>query len=288
MDEDMRRDATARVHGMGDRRAFMARIAGLVGGVAITRASFGAIAPNAAVSANIPPDDKRLKTSNIHWPLDNGRTMHGYMAIPAKAHGRQPAVMVVHDSRGLDDYTRDLARRIALAGFVTCAPDFLSAMGGTPADAASAGAMIGRLRLHQTVADAVATIRWLGTNRYATGKVGALGFFWGGALVDRIAIDAGPALTAAVSYYGPVPDPAEAIRVKAAMLLHFSGRDARTDADGRRWAAALQAAGVATQAYFYEGAHAGSADDTAAGHHDPDAAMLAWDRTLAFFEEYLR
>jgi carboxymethylenebutenolidase len=214
--------------------------------------------------------------------------MHGYMAIPAKAHGRQPAVMVVHGTSGLDDYTRDLARRIALAGFVTCAPDFLSMLGGSTPDAVKAQATIDRLDFHQTVADAVATIRWLGSNRYATGKVGALGFFWGGGLVNRIAIASGPALTAAVSYYGPAPDPAGAGNVKAAMMLHVGGHDARTDAGGRRWAAALQAAGVPTQAYFYEGADAGFDDGTPARQYDTDEAKLAWDRTLAFLEEYLR
>jgi carboxymethylenebutenolidase len=140
--------------------------------------------------------------------------------------------------------------------------------------------MIERLDLRQTVADAVATVRWLGTNRYATGKVGALGFFWGGGLVDRVAVDSGVALAAAVSYYGPTPDPSEAAGVKAAMLLHLGGSDDRVNATGRLWAAALQAAGIPAQAYSYEG--------TSAGHYDADAARLAWDRTLAFLKEYLR
>lgn len=273
--------------GARDRRAFLRAMGGLAGSMATAQTLAATFAASPAVAAIVAPDDKRLRTSAIHWPATDGRTLHGYMAIPAKARGRQPAVMVVHDDRGLDDHIRDLTRRIALEGFVVCAPDFFWGAGETSADRAAARATIGRLDLARTVADAAATVHWLATNRYATGKVGAVGFGWGGALVDRTAIAAGSELVAAVAYYGPAPDPAEAARVKAAMLLHFGALDHRINQSGRPWAAALEAASVPTQAWFYEGADHAFDDDSSAGRYDPAAAALAWRRTVAFLKDQL-
>ncbi|UAK23995.1 dienelactone hydrolase family protein [Sphingomonas nostoxanthinifaciens] len=291
MDEDLRRRAIALydrfTHDHGNRRAFMRDMVALTGSVAAAEMLAGSIAASPAAAAIVPPDDKRLKTSNIHWTVAPGRELHGYMALPAKARGHQPAVMVVHENRGLTDHIRDVARRVALAGFVACAPDFLSGVGGTPADEDQARAMIGKLDLAQTTADAVGTVRWLGGNAFATGKVGAIGFCWGGALVNRTAVAAGSALTAAVPYYGPAPDPSEAIKVKAAMLLHYGALDDRVNATGRPWVAALQAAGVPAQAYFYEGANHAFNNDTSAERYDPAAAKLAWERTIAFLKERL-
>lgn len=278
-------------HGSGDRRAFMADLAKLAGGVAAADALLAGIAASPAAAAVIPADDPRLKTATVRQTVSVGRTLSLYMALPAKARGRHPAVMVVHENRGLNDHIRDVARRVALAGYVACAPDFLSGRGGTPPDEDAARLMTAKLDLAQVTADAVATVQWLGRNppgdRVLTGKVGALGFCWGGALVDRVAVAAGDALAAGVAYYGPAPDPAEAGQVKAAMLLQFGALDTRVTPDGLRWANALYQAGVTTETHVYEGANHAFNNDTAPERYDAAAADLAWARTLAFFKAHL-
>ncbi|WP_231639392.1 dienelactone hydrolase family protein [Sphingomonas profundi] len=206
--------------------------------------------------------------------------------------GVLPVVIVIHENRGLNDHIRDVARRVALAGFVAVAPDFLSSAGGTPADEDAARAMIGALDPAATTADAVATLRWLASDRPGPGtagggRVGAIGFCWGGALVNRLAVAAGPLLAAGVPYYGPAPDPAEAMKVKAAMLLHYAGLDDRVNATGLPWAAALKAAHVPVEAYVYAGVNHAFNNDSSAQRYDPAAARLAWDRTIAFLHARL-
>lgn len=274
-------------HETHDRRAFMRAMVKLAGSLAAAEALVGTIAASPAAAALIAPDDRRLKTANVRWTAPAGRELHGYMAIPARAHGRQPAVLVAHENRGLNDHVRDVARRVALAGFVACAPDFLSGIGGTPPDEDAARAAVAGLDPQRTVADALATVRWLKTNRYATGKVGAVGFCWGGALVDRVAVAAGTDLAAGVAYYGPAPDPAGAAKVKAAMLLHFGGLDTRVTPGGLAWGEALGQAGVEVQSHVYDGANHAFDDDTSADRYDPAAAALAWARTTAFLKEHL-
>lgn len=278
-------------HETRNRRAFMADMVKLAGSVAAADALIGGIAASPAAAALIAPDDKRLKTATVRQTVSPGRALSLYMALPAKARGRRAAVMVVHENRGLNDHIRDVARRVALLGYVACAPDFLSGVGGTPADEDAARAMIGTLDLAQATRDAVGAVQWLGRNppgeHVLTGRVGAIGFCWGGALVDRAAIAAGDALRAGIAYYGPAPDPAEAAKVKAAMLLQFAGLDTRVTPNGLIWAEALRAAGVDTQSYVYDGANHAFNNDTAAGRYDPVAAALAWDRATAFLKEHL-
>ncbi|WP_076070684.1 dienelactone hydrolase family protein [Sphingomonas montana] len=274
-------------HETHDRRAFMADLARLAGGTAAAGALLATIGANPAAAAVVAADDKRLKTSNVRWTVGAGRTMHGYMALPAKARGRQPAVMVIHENRGLNDYVRDVARRVALAGYVALAPDFLSVAGGTPADQDAARDLIGKLDLPRTVQDGVETLRWLRGNRYASGKVGAVGFCWGGAMVNRLAVAAGTGLTAGVAYYGPAPDPAEAARVKAAMTLHYAGLDDRVNKTAQPWIDGLKAAGVPVDAYFYPGVNHAFYNDTSVDRYDRAAADLSWQRTLAAFKARL-
>jgi carboxymethylenebutenolidase len=277
-------------HG-GDRRAFLADLVKLAGSAAAANALLAGIAASPAAAAIIPADDPRLKTATVRQKVSEGRVLSLYMAVPAKAHGPHPAVMVVHENKGLDEHIRDVARRVALAGYVACAPDFLTVAGGTPADEDTARRMIGRLDLVQTTLDALACVQWLGRNppgnQVLTGKVGALGFCWGGALVDRTAVAAGTALAAGVSYYGPAPDPTQAAQVRAAMLLHYASLDTRVTPDGLAWANALAAAGVATEAHVYEGVNHAFDNDTAPDRYDAAAAGLAWTRTLAFLAAHL-
>jgi carboxymethylenebutenolidase len=275
-------------HETHDRRRFMADLTALAGSAAAANLLLLGIAADPAAAAVIAPDDKRLKARMVGWKVGEARTMRGYMAIPAKARGRQPAVIVIHENRGLTEHIRDVTRRVALAGHVALAPDFLSDAGGTPTDENAARALIGKLDLAQSVADAAATVRWLKLHRYGTGKVGAVGFCWGGAMVNRLAVAAGDQLAAGVAYYGPAPDPAEAAKVKSPLLLHYAGIDDRVNATAQPWIDALAAAGAPATAWFYPGANHAFNNDTSAERYDKAAADLAWGRTLAFFKERLR
>jgi carboxymethylenebutenolidase len=215
--------------------------------------------------------------------------MRGYSAAPQAWRRGGPAVMVIHENRGLNEHIRDVARRLALAGYRALAPDFLAPVGGTPADENRAREMIGALDLGATVNDAVATLRWLkspagGGHR----KTGAVGFCWGGAMVNRLAVAAGDALDAGVSFYGPAPDPALARQVRAPMLIHLAGLDTRVNATGEPWVAALRAAGKDVEAITYPGVDHAFHNDTSAARYNREAAERAWAATLAFFRDHLR
>lgn len=289
MTEDLRRRAIESydrfTHDHGDRRAFMRELGLLAGGAAAADALLSSIAANPAAATIVAADDSRITAWTADWPGGGGRTMSGYMAQPARVRGKPPAVMVIHENRGLTEHIRDVTRRVALLGYLAVAPDFLSPAGGTPANEDDARTMIGKLDLAASVADAQATVRWLGAR--STGRVGAIGFCWGGAMVNRVAVAAGSALAAGVPYYGPAPAPEEAGKVKAAMLLHYAGLDERVNASGRPWLEALKAAGATVEGYFYEGANHAFNNDTAVGRYDKASADLAWSRTTAFLATHL-
>lgn len=274
-------------HAHHDRRTFMAALTRLAGGTAAANLLLAAIAADPAAAAIVDPSDPRIDARDVEWPVAGGRTMRGYMATAAKSAAKRPAVIVVHENRGLNPHIRDVARRIALAGFNALAPDFLTVSGGTPADEDAARTAIGALDLAQSVADGVATIAWLAGARRMSGKVGVIGFCWGGAMANRLAVAAGAGLAAAVPYYGPAPDPAEAVRVKAAMLLHYAGTDDRVNRTAQPWIDALKAAGVPVEAYFYAGANHAFNNDTSAERYDPVAAESAWERTIRFLSTRL-
>lgn len=272
-----------------DRRAFFAEMTKLAGGVAAANALIATIAADPAAAALAPPDDERLTTSRVSWPAAAGRTMKGYLAVPKNPPGaRRGAIIVIHENRGLNGHIEDVARRAALAGFVAFAPDFLSPMGGTPADEDKAREMIGKLDLAATVADGVETIHSLKANKLTNGKVGVVGFCWGGAMVNRLAIAAGSSLNAGVAFYGPAPDPAEAGKIKAPLMLHYAGQDERVNAGANAWVAALKAAKAPVTRFDYPGTQHAFHNDTAAARYDAAAAKLAWDRTIDFFKRTLR
>lgn len=287
-DDDLRARAIALydrfTHVTHDRRAFMADLTRLAGSAAAANALLLGIAADPAAATIVPANDPRLHTSEVDWPSGPERTMKGYVARLTAAPTRRPAVIVIHENRGLNDHIRDVARRIALEGFTALAPDFLSPVGGTPADEDRARTMIGQLDLARSVADAVSAVRLMKAARTSTGAVGAIGFCWGGAMTNRLAIAAGTDLRAAVPYYGPAPAPEEAAKIKAAMLLHYAGNDDRVNATARPWIAALQAAHVPVEAFFYEGASHAFNNDTSAERYDRAAAELAWGRTIAFLK----
>lgn len=291
LDDDLKARAIALydrfTHGDRDRRAFMAEMSRLAGGAAAAQLLVASIAADPAAAAVIADDDKRLTAKMVSWNGANGHKLFGYMAIPKK-HAKKPAaVLVIHENRGLQPYTRDVARRLAVAGFVGLAIDFLSPQGGTPADEDKARQMIGALDLGAATADGVATIDWLAAHKLLSGKVGVVGFCWGGAMACRLAVNAGSNLGGACAFYGPPPPPAEAAKVKAAMLLHYAGSDDRVNAGAGAWVDALRAAHVDVRRFDYPGTQHAFHNDTSAARYDAGAANLAWDRTIAFFREKL-
>ncbi|WP_114228222.1 MULTISPECIES: dienelactone hydrolase family protein [Sphingomonas] len=281
---DIRQEAIALydrfTHEGMERRDFMARMVALAGSVAAAEALIAGIAASPAAAAMVPADDKRLTTAT--------RMIDGYKVYSAEPRSRslKATVIVIHENRGLNDHIRDIARRLALAGYRAVAPDLLSPVGGTPANEDSARDLIGKLDLMQATAAGVAMIKTLKpTSR--DGKVGVVGFCWGGAYVNRLAVAAGAELNAGVAYYGPAPNPSEAAKVQAPLLLHYAGLDDRVNATGKPWVAALQAAHKSVETYTYPGVNHAFNNDTSADRYNKPAADLAWSRTLAFFKQHL-
>jgi carboxymethylenebutenolidase len=265
-----------------ERRTFMAEMARLAGSLAAAELLIAGIAASPAAAAIVPPDDKRLTTRT--QTLVGG--YQAYVAEP-RTHSLKPTVLVIHENRGLNDHIRDVARRLAVAGFRAVAPDMLSPAGGTPANEDAARDTIGKLDLGKSVSDAVAMLGELRASSRG-GEVGAVGFCWGGGFVNRLAVAAGKALDAGVVYYGPAPDPSEASRVMAPLEFHNAGLDDRVNAGSFLWITALRAAGKTVKFFLYDGVNHAFNNDTAADRYNRPAADLAWKRTLAFFKRYLR
>jgi carboxymethylenebutenolidase len=265
-----------------ERRAFMAEMVKLAGSVAAAELLIAGIAASPVAATIVPENDPRLTTRTQELV---GR-YKAYVAQP-RARSLKATVIVIHENRGLNDHIRDVARRVALAGFRAVAPDMLSLSGGTPANEDVARDAIGKLDVGKSVADAVAIVSELKRSSRG-GKVGVVGFCWGGAFVDRLAVAAGDKLNAAVPYYGPAPDPSEASKVQAPMLIHDAGLDNRVNATSFPWVEALRKAGKTVKFYLYEGVNHAFNNDTAADRYNKAAADLAWTRTLAFFHKYLR
>ncbi|HMG48164.1 MAG TPA: dienelactone hydrolase family protein [Allosphingosinicella sp.] len=271
-----------------DRRAFMAALTRIAGGAAAATALLSSIACQAAAAPQVAADDARVSARPLEWEPRPGRSYRGYSAAPAAGGEHLPLVVVVHENRGLNEHIRDVARRLAVAGFPALAPDFLSPAGGTPEDEDRARAMIGALDMAETVADGAATIRWLASPAGGSRKVGCVGFCWGGGLTNRLAVAAGAALRAAVPFYGPAPDPAEAARVEAAMLIVLAGLDNRVNGTARPWAEALRAAGKEVTVHEFPNVDHAFHNDTSAARYNREAAETAWAETLAFFRRHLR
>ena len=293
MNDDIERAAIALydrfTHEGMDRRLFMARLTRLAGSAAAAGVLLGSIAASAEAAPFVAADDSRIRTQQLAWEPRPGRLYTGYNAAPAQGAPHLPVVLVVHENRGLNEYVRDVARRLAVAGYSAVAPDFLSPAGGTPAgDEDRARTMIGALDMAETVADGAATIGWFASPEGGARKVGLVGFCWGGAMVHRLAIASGDALKAGVSFYGPAPAPAEAARVRAAMLIVLAGQDERVNATARPWAAALREAGKSVTLREFPGVDHAFHNDTSAARYNRAAAEAAWTATLDFFGRHLR
>ncbi len=271
-------------HAPLDRRVFLERLAKLTGSVAAAMAALPLL-ENRAVAAVVAPDDARVTASTVEFPGQGG-AVKGYLAKPTSG-AKSGAVIVIHENRGLNAHTEDVARRLAVAGFLGLAVDFLSPLGGTPANEDAARDMIGKLDPAATTANAVAAVAFLRTHADGNGKVGAVGFCWGGGLVNQLAV-ADPTLDAGVAYYGRQPDAAAAAKIKAPLLLHYAGLDTRINEGIPAYKTALDQAGVSYQVHMYEGANHAFNNDTSAERYNAEAAKRAWDRTLGFFAEKLK
>jgi carboxymethylenebutenolidase len=270
-----------------DRRGFMRTLTRLTGSAAAAAAIVPMLEASKAHAAMIPADDPRLKAEVITWPGAEGQTMAGYLVMPADASGPLPAVMVIHENRGLNPHIEDVARRVALEGFLALAPDFLTPNGGTPEDQDQAREMIRALNADQTVENAVATVEFLKGHEMSNGKVGVIGFCWGGALVNQTAVHAGADVAAAVPYYGRQPATSDVAQIEARLMLHYAGLDDRINAGIADYEAALDAAGVDYQVFVYDGVNHAFNNDTSEARYDKAAAHLAWSRTIDFLKETL-
>jgi carboxymethylenebutenolidase len=269
-----------------DRRRFFDHLTRVAGGTAAAYTLLPLLENNYAEAAMVAPDDARLQTEKITFPGASGEMM-GYLARPADAAGKLPAVLVIHENRGLNPHIEDVTRRIALEGFVALGVDFLSPAGGTPADEDQAREMIGALDAGQTIQNAVAAVDFLANHPDTTGKVGSVGFCWGGAMSNQVAVNS-PAVSATVAYYGRQPSAEQVATIKAPMMLHYAGLDERINAGIPEFEAALQSNGVNYEVFVYDGANHAFNNDTNAARYDEKAADIAWNRTVTFFKENLQ
>lgn len=274
------------VHGEVSRRGFLDQAARFAGGPAGAAALLSALSPDFAAAQQVKPDDPRLSTRRQAFdaPQGSGQVV-GYLARPVAAAGKLPAVLVVHENRGLNPHIEDIARRVALAGYVAYAPDALAPLGGYPGDEDKARELFGKLDPAKARADIVAAGRGLLSLPEGNGKVGVVGFCWGGTLANHVATQM-PELAVAVPFYGAAPAAQEVPRIKARLLLHYAANDERVNATWPGYEAALKAAGVRYEMFSYAGTQHGFNNDTTP-RYDPVSAQLAWERTLAVFKATL-
>jgi len=270
--------------GAMDRRQFLGKLAMLAGGTAAAAALLPALESGRAVAQVVPKDDPRLETGYIKYPGANGE-VRAYSARP-KGGAKLAGVIVIHENRGLNPHTEDVARRAALEGFMAIAPDALSPFGGTPENPDEARPLFQKLDRDANTKNFVAAVAYLKTHPQATGKVGCMGFCWGGGITNQVAVNA-PDLVAAVPFYGSQPAPEDVPKIKAAMLIHYAGDDQRINAGIPAFEEALKKAGVDYKIYMYEGAGHAFMNDTGTRYHK-EAAALAWQRTVAFLKERLK
>ncbi len=266
------------------REVFMKRLTSLTGSTAAALTTLSLLEVNYAKAATIDLQDDRLMTERIVYP-GNGTEMKGYVARP-KADGKYPAIVVIHENRGLNPHIEDIARRAALAGYLALAPDALSPLGGTPADADQARDMFQKLDASKNLNNFIKAFDYLKSRKDGNGKFGTVGFCWGGGIVNQLAVNV-PDLKAAVAFYGRQPESADVYKIKAAVQLHYAGTDERINAGIVAYEEALKQAKVTYELYSYEGAQHAFHNDTAPTRYNEAAAKLAWERTLAFFQKYL-
>jgi carboxymethylenebutenolidase len=274
-------------HGGMSRRDFIERAKQFTVAGATGAALFDMLRPNYAWAIQVQPDDKRIKTETdtVQSPQGNG-SIKGYLARPAN-NEKLPAVLVVHENRGLNPYVMDVARRLAVANFVAFAPDGLTSLGGYPGDDEKGGELFGKVDRAKMQQDFLAAAKWLKARPDTNGKLGAVGFCFGGGVVNTLAVELGPDLNAAVPFYGAQPKAEDVAKIKAPVLAHYAELDTRLTSGWDAYNQALTANHVTHEGYVYPKANHGFHNDTTP-RYDEAAAKQAWDRTVAWFNKYLR
>jgi carboxymethylenebutenolidase len=275
------------VHGGISRRQFLDRAQKFAVGGVTAMALFEMLSPNYAWAIQVPPDDKRIKASAETAPSPQGYgSVKGYLARPAND-TKLPAVIVIHENRGLNPYLEDVARRLAVTNFIAFAPDGLTSLGGYPGDDEKGLAMFGQLDRGKMTEDFLAAAKWLRSRPDTTGKLGAVGFCFGGGVVNQLAVSMGADLSAGVPFYGAQPKPEDAARIKAPINAQYGELDERITGGWPAFDAALTEAKVPHEGHIYKGANHGFHNDTTP-RYDEAAAKEAWQRTLDWFNKYLR
>ena len=275
------------VHGGISRRQFLDGAQKFAVGGVTAVALFEMLRPNYAWAIQVPPDDKRIKaeTATVPSPKGNG-SIKGYLVRPANT-AKLPGILVIHENRGLNPYIEDVARRLAVADFIAFAPDGLTSVGGYPGDEEKAAALFGQVDRAKMAEDFLAAAYWLKARPDSTGKLGAIGFCFGGGIVNQLAVRMGSDLAAAVPFYGAQPSAAEAAKIKAPIDAQYGELDTRITSGWPAFDAALTEAGVPHEGHVYKGANHGFHNDTTP-RYDEAAAKEAWQRTLDWFNKYLR
>lgn len=268
-----------------NRRSLLRKLTVLAGSTAAAMAILSILQNNYALAQIVDPADPRIVTETITFPGSTGE-VSGYLARPAEGTGPFPAVVVIHENRGLNPHIEDVARQFAAEGFLALAPDLLSSLGGTPADAEAAAALFGQINRDAVPADANAAVTFIGGHELSNGKVAIMGFCFGGGVANAVAV-ANPDLDAAVIYYGDQPDLSLVPNIKARMLFHYGELDERINAGKADYEAALDAAGIDYESFTYEGANHAFNNNTNEARYNAEAAALAWGRTVEFLKEAL-
>jgi carboxymethylenebutenolidase len=271
-------------HGGMSRRSFLDKLAALAGSSAAATALLPILQNNYAQAQTVPENDPRITAETVDIPGAQG--LKGYLVKPKGASGKLPTVIVIHENRGLNPHIKDVTRRIGAEGFIALGLDYLSPMGGTPADEDKGREMIGQLKQPDVIAYGKAAVAYLRGRPDSNGKVGAVGFCWGGGAVNNLAVNE-PALSAGVAYYGGQPKPEDVAKIQAALMLHYGGLDERINAGIAAYESALKQAGKTYEIYVYEGANHAFNNDTNAARYDKATADLAWSRTVGFLKKNL-
>ena len=274
-------------HGDITRRIFLDRAAKFAVGGLTVNAIFESLRPNYAWAQQVPPDDKHIKTGyEIVQSRQGNGSIKGYLARPAKT-GKLPAVLVIHENRGLNPYIEDVARRLALANFIAFAPDGLTSVGGYPGNDEKGAEAFRKVDAGKMTEDFVAAAKWLKARSDSTHKLGAVGFCFGGGMVNQLAVRLGADLNAGVAFYGRQAAAEDVPKISAPLMLHYAGNDQRINEGIAAYETALKAHNKVHQIYLYDGKQHGFHNDTTP-RYDAEAAKLAWSRTLEFFNKYLR
>jgi carboxymethylenebutenolidase len=275
------------VHGRTSRREFFDGAQKFAVGGVTAAALVEMLKPNYALAMQVQPDDKRIKATTETVPSPQGNiSIKGYLVRPAND-TKLPLVLVIHENRGLNPYIEDVARRLAVANFIAFAPDALTTLGGYPGDEDKARAMFGQLDRAKMMEDFVASANWLKVRPDGTGKLGAVGFCFGGSVVNQLAVRMGADLAAGVPFYGGQPNAADAAKIKTPINAQYGELDTRINEGWPAFDAALTAAGVPHEGHIYKAANHGFHNDTTP-RYDEAAAKQAWERTLGWFNKYLR